>query len=158
MENNSFNQFVDAVYVFGASRVEPKDVIYEHHGHLVMPIWKLGFLGGNLTQMGPDESGKIRFKNLIISPLLYCGHVLTSINQLGGRCHVCGHLTCRECLRMCDLSGVSVCLKHSTVTSKGIVVSVHAQKGLWKLKALREARKMQGLSYGGKKKITGPGK
>jgi len=152
MDNESIYQFIDALYVAGLSRLELDRINYEHHGHIVMPIEKLGFVGGNLTQMAPDKFGRIRFKNLVVSPLLGCGHVTTSIKQIGGTCHVCKRLICIQCLRACDLTGVTVCRKHSIIKD-GVVISFHAKKGLWRLKAYNAAKKKKELNSNGRKQI-----
>lgn len=133
MENNPINSLIDLLAVSGYSRVQLSKVIFQQGGHLIIPVEFLGFVGGNITQICPDEFGRIMYKNLIVSPLLACGHVTKSINEIAGTCFVCKRLICTQCLLQCDLTGIPVCPRHSTIKD-GVVIGNHAKKGLWRLR------------------------
>ena len=153
MENNPINSLIDLLAVSGYSRVELERVIFQHGGHMVVPVEYLGFVGGNITQICPDEFGRIIYKNIIISPLLACGHITRNINEIAGTCFVCKRLICIQCLLTCDLTGAPVCQMHSTVKD-GVVIGDHAKKGLlWRLKA-RRIREEKELGLDVRKQIT----
>ena len=84
MENNPVNSLIDLLAVSGYSRVHVSKVIFQQGGHVIIPVEFLGFVGGNISQIIPDEFGRIIYKNLIVSPLLACGHVTRSINEIAG--------------------------------------------------------------------------
>ncbi len=138
METKPISSLIDILAVSGYSRVELERVIFQHCGHIIVPIEFLGFVGGNITEMATDQQGRIRYRNIIVSPLLACGHVTKSLNEIAGTCFVCKRLICDKCLVNCDLTGIPVCPKHSTV-KKGVVIGNHAKKGLWRLKARKIA-------------------
>ena len=138
MENSPINSLIDLLAVSGYSRVQLERVIFQQAGHIIIPAEYIGFVGGNITQLCPDEHGRIIYRNMIISPLLACGHVTTSINEIAGTCFVCKRLICSRCLLTCDLTGVPVCPRHSTIKD-GVVIGDHAKKGLWRLKARKIA-------------------
>lgn len=137
MENNSINSLIDLLAVSGYSRLQINQMLFQSGGHVVIPIEHCGFVGGNITQIQPDRYGRLVFKNIIVSPLLACGHITKSINEIAGACFVCKRLICVQCLLTCDLTGVPVCPRHSTIKD-GVVIGNHAKKGLlWRLKARR---------------------
>jgi hypothetical protein len=138
MENSPINSLIDLLAVSGYSRVQLERVIFQQAGHIIIPAEFLGFVGGNITQICPDEYGRITYKNLIISPLLGCGHITKSINEIAGVCHICKRLICSRCLFSCELTGVPVCARHSTVKD-GVVIGNHAKKGLWRLRVRKIA-------------------
>jgi hypothetical protein len=152
MENSPINSLIDILAVSGYSRIELERVMFQHGGHLIIPVEFLGFVGGNLTQIMPDQYGRMIYKNLIVSPLLACGHVTKSINEIAGTCYVCKRLICTQCLLTCELTGVLVCPKHSTMKN-GIVISNHAKKGLWRLK-VRKIINAKELGYYERKQLT----
>ncbi|HEC66931.1 MAG TPA: hypothetical protein ENI23_16775 [bacterium] len=152
MENNPINSLIDLLAVSEYSRVQLSKVIYQQGGHLIIPAEFLGFVGGNITQITPDQHGRIIYKNLIVSPLLACGHVTKSINEIAGTCFICKRLICTQCLLTCDLSGVPVCPRHSTIKD-GVVIGNHAKKGLWRLK-VRRIREDKELGYDVRKQIS----
>ncbi len=147
MENSPINSLIDLLAVSGYSRVQLERVIFQQAGHIIVPAEYLGFVGGNITQISPDEYGRITYKNVIISPLLGCGHITKSINEIAGICFVCKRLICSQCLLTCDLTGVPVCVRHSTI-KHGVVVGNHAKKGLWRIKARKIAYSREYISSG----------
>ncbi len=142
MENKPISSLIDILAVSGHSRVELERVIFQHCGHIIVPVEYLGFVGGNITEMATDQQGRIRYRNVIVSPLLACGHVTKSLNEIAGTCFICKRLICDKCLVNCDLTGIPVCPKHSTV-KKGVVIGNHAKKGLWRLKARKIAQEKE---------------
>ena len=137
MENNPINSLIDLHAVSGLSRLGINRMLFQSGGHVVIPIEHCGFVGGNITQIQPDQFGRLIYKNIIISPLLACGHITRSINEIAGTCFVCKRLICTQCLLTCDLTGAPVCQMHSTVKD-GVVIGNHAKKGfLWRLKVRR---------------------
>ena len=153
MENNPINSLIDLLAVSGQSRMELERVIFQHGGHYIIPVEYLGFVGGNITQICPDEFGRLVYKNIIISPLLACGHITKSINEIAGICFVCKRLICTQCLFTCDLTGVPVCLMHSTVKD-GVVIGNHAKTGLlWRLRARKIAEEKE-LCLDARKQIS----
>ena len=131
--------------VSGHARFPINKVIHQSGMHVIIPVEYLGFVGGNVTQVFPDEYGRLVYKQWIISPLLSCGHITRTINEIAGTCHVCQRLVCDRCLLTCDLTGVPVCRKHSWIRD-GVIVGNHAKKGFWRLKVLRiREEKMLGL-------------
>jgi hypothetical protein len=143
MENNPLNTLIDLLAVSGHSRVELERVVFQHGGHIVLPVEYLGFVGGNITQISPDEFGRIIYKNIIISPLLACGHITRSINEIAGTCYVCKRLICTQCLLTCDLTGVPICTRHAIIKD-GVVIGNHAKKGLfWRLRVRKIAEEKE---------------
>ena len=139
MENKPINSLIDLLAVSGHSRHELHKVIYQQGAHIIIPVEYIGFVGGNITQIYPDQYGRLIYKNFIISPLLSCGHITKSITEIEGTCFVCKRLICSRCLLICDLTGAPVCLRHSTIKD-GVVIGNHAKKGLlWRFKAKRIA-------------------
>jgi len=139
MESNSLNSLMDILAVSGYSRHQINQILFQSGGHAVIPIEHCGFVGGNINQIQPDQHGRLVFKNIIISPLLACGHVTKTINEIAGICCVCKQLICTQCLLTCDLTGSPVCPRHSTIKD-GVVIGNHAKKGLlWRLKVRRIA-------------------
>lgn len=151
MENNPINSLIDLLAVSGYSRVQLSKVIFQQGGHLIIPVEFLGFVGGNIAQIAPDQYGRIIYKNLIVSPLLSCGHITRSIKEIAGSCFVCKRLICAQCLLTCDLTGTLVCRKHSTIKD-GVVIGNHAKKGLWRLR-VRKIREDKELGFNARKQI-----
>lgn len=152
MESSPVNSLIDLLAVSGYSRVQLSKVIFQQGGHLIIPVEFLGFVGGNITQISPDEFGRITYKNLIVSPLLACGHITRSINEIAGTCFVCKRLICTQCLLTCDLTGALVCPRHFSIKD-GVVIGCHAKKGLfWRLKA-RKIREEKELGIDVRKQI-----
>jgi len=138
MDSNPISSLIDMLAVSGYSRLELERLIFQHMGHIIVPVEFLGFVGGNITQICPDQYGRLVYKNIIISPLLNCGHVTKTIHEIAGTCYVCRRLICDKCLLTCDLTGVPVCPMHSTIKD-GVVIGNHAKKGLWRLKVRKIA-------------------
>jgi hypothetical protein len=151
MDNNPISSLIDLLAVSGHSRVDLERVIFQNCGHIIIPVEFLGFVGGNITEMSTDEHGRIRYRNFVVSPLLSCGHVTTSIGEISGTCFVCKRLICDQCLLNCDLTGVPICKKHSTIKD-GVVIGNHARKGLWRLK-VRKISQEKELGYYERKQI-----
>lgn len=152
MEQDAISSLIDLMAVSGYSRVQLSKVIFQQGSHLIIPVEYLGFVGGNITQICPDEYGRIVYKNMVISPLLSCGHVTRSINEIAGTCFVCKRLVCIQCLLRCDLTGAPVCIRHSIVKG-GVIVGDHARKGLWRLK-VRKIREEKELGFDVRKQIS----
>lgn len=138
MDNNPINSLIDLLAVSGYSRVDLHRMVFQSGGHIIIPVEILGFVGGNIAEISTDRHGRMRYRNFIVSPLLSCGHVTRSIQEIAGTCFVCKRLVCEKCLLICDLTGVPVCLRHATIKN-GVVVGNHARKGLWWLKARKIA-------------------
>lgn len=153
MESYPINSLIDLLAVSGHSRHELNQVIFQQGGHLVIPVEYLGFVGGNITQIAPDEYGRLVYKNIIVSPLLACGHITKSINEIAGTCFVCRRLICVQCLLACDLTGAPVCPTHSTI-KRGLIIGDHARKGFfWRLRA-RKAKENKELGLDVRKQIS----
>jgi hypothetical protein len=112
----------------------PTEII--NYGHFIKQYDGSGFVGGMIQRVTTDHMGRVRAESVMISSVLGCGHLVTSTDQIGGYCQVCGRICCRSlnCLAVCDITGITVCRQHFEV-KYGVVVSSHAQKGLWRLKA-----------------------
>lgn len=147
MENSPINSLIDLLAVSGYSRVQLERVIFQHAGHIIIPAEYIGFVGGNVTQICPDEYGRITYKNMVISPLLACGHISRSIEEIGGTCFICKRLICTQCLLTCELTGVPVCPVHSTIKN-GVVIGNHAKKGLWRLRVRKIANNKEYIPSG----------
>ena len=140
-----------AVTSVGQLRAEIKN-----YGHFIKRLKDFGLIGGVLTNVSTDKMGQVRIENLVVSSILGCGHLVNSIDQIAGICQIpgCNRFCCNihpECLRVCDLSGLSVCRKHYEIKD-GIIVSTHARKGLWRLK-VKNVAKNKGLLRNGKRQI-----
>ena len=149
MKNDPINSLIDLLAVSGYSSHELDRVILQNFGHVIIPVEYLGFVGGKITQIYPDQHGILHFQNVIVSPLLACGHVTKNINEIAGTCFVCKRLICEKCLLTCELTGVPVCRRHSTIKN-GVVIGNHARKGLWRLKAHKIANNRVYLPNGRK--------
>jgi len=152
MGSNSMNSLIDLLAVSGYARHEINRIVFISGAHIIIPIEFLGFVGGNITQICPDQYGRLRYQNITISPLLACGHVTKSIYEIAGTCSVCKRLICKNCLVNCELTGVPVCPKHSTI-KKGVVIGNHARIGLWRIKA-RKIAKNKELGINERKQIA----
>jgi hypothetical protein len=119
-------------------------------GHHIKQYDGSGFLGGTLSAIRTDQFGILQSAIIQIATLLPCGHTVESVSQISGYCQICGRVCCNIdplCLRVCELTGITVCRQHYTI-KHGVVVSTFAQRSLfWKLKAKRIARQKE-LTYG----------
>lgn len=131
------------VNVLGGGRVP---VNYRYLGHYIRSYSNSGPVGGVLSQVFSDAMGRLQSTSITLSSILGCGHLVNSVGQISGFCHVCARLCCPLCLAICDFTGITVCRRHYAVVH-GIVVSSRAQKGLWKLKARRLAKQRKELFY-----------
>lgn len=114
-------------------------------GHFVKQFDNSGFVGGYINQIFTDGFGRLHSTNIQISSLLGCGHIVSNIDQISGYCQICGRFCCNiysDCLKVCELSGITVCRQHYK-EKDGVVVSSIAQKGLWKLKARKIAKRKE---------------
>lgn len=143
MVQKSINSLIDMLAVSGQARARLEQIVFQDGVHIIIPVEYLGFVGGNITQISPDQYGRIIFKNWIITPLLACGHITRSIKEIAGTCIVCKRLICTQCLYTCDLTGSPVCRMHS-FSKDGLVIGNHAKKGLWRFKAwkVREEKEL----------------
>lgn len=117
-------------------------------GHFIKQFDGTGFAGGHLSQISTDHLGRLQATNIQISSLLGCGHIVSSVEQISGFCQVCGRFCCsiyKGCLEVCQITGITVCRRHYAIKD-GVVVSSIAQKGLWRLKARKIAKRRE-LSY-----------
>jgi len=145
---------IDLLAVAGAGQL-PLEI--RHYGHFMKRLKDFGLIGGVLRKISTDHLGRIKIESLVVSSILGCGHLVSSIGQIAGICQIpgCNRFCCNlhpECLRVCELTGLSVCRKHYEIRN-GIVVSTHARKGLWRLKARRVAHR-KGLIANGKRQIS----
>ena len=114
---------------------------YEHLGHLVRRYDGSGVIGGILYQIFTDQLGRLHARNLTLSSILGCGHLVTGMDRIAGFCQMCGKLCCTlpGCLEVCELTGITACRAHYDIY-KGVVVSKYAQRSRWKGKAKRIAK------------------
>ena len=122
----------------------PLEII--NYGHFIKQYDGSGFIGGVLQRIMTDHLGTARAECATVSSVLGCGHLVSSIEQIGGYCQVCGRVCCcnPSCLSVCDISGITVCRRHYQL-KYGVVVSSVAQKGLWRLRAKRIGQKKRML-------------
>ena len=151
MDINLFRSGLDAQALFASSGGK-YPVEYYHYGHFTKLIDGPGFVGGSVGQIYIDPSGKLIVKEMTVSSILHCGHIVTSVDQIAGFCKVCGDICCHNCLMMCDITGLTVCRKHYKL-KYGVVVSKPAQKGLWWWKAKKLGLQKR-ISIDEKKQLT----
>jgi hypothetical protein len=152
MGNSPIDSLIDLLAVSGHSKFDLKRVVLQQGGHIIIPVEYLGFVGGNLSQIATDQFGRLIYRNVVVSPLLACGHITKSINEIAGTCFVCKRLICDRCLVSCDLTGAPVCPMHSTVKD-GVVIGDHAKKGLlWRVK-VQKVRQEKELGLDVRKQI-----
>lgn len=146
MNSEYFRNNIDLIYVMsvmgGGNYIDLGHYIKEYDGY--------GPLGGRLTQVVTDNSGRLQARTMTVSSVLGCGHLVTSTAAISGFCYVCGRVCCPHCLRICEISGITACRRHSVIYD-GVVISTRAQKGLWKLKARRLAKQKKDLIVARKK-------
>lgn len=53
------------------------------------------------------------------------GHLMRSVEEIGGRCAVCQELLCRDCLMHCSLDGQVLCRDHTLLIGGHPVCSTH---------------------------------
>lgn len=114
-------------------------------GHSINQFDGTGFVGGQLSQISTDHLGRLQSSSIRISSLLGCGHIVSRVEQISGFCQICGRFCCnlyKGCLEICELSGITVCRKHYAVID-GVVVSSTAQKGLWRFKVKKIAKRKE---------------
>jgi len=98
MERLAIDSLIDLLAVSKHSRVQLSNVIFQQGAHIVIPVEYLGLVGGNISQIAPDQYGRLVYKNFVVSPLLSCGHITQSISEIAGACFVCKRLVCTQCL------------------------------------------------------------
>ncbi len=140
---NNFLHLVNESLAYTQGQI-PMEIL--NYGHFVKQYDGSGFIGGLLHRIVTDHLGNFRAECATVSSVLGCGHLVTSTDQIGGYCQVCGRISCLNpsCLAVCDVSGITVCRRHYQV-KYGVVVSTVAQKGLWRLKAKRIGQKKRML-------------
>jgi hypothetical protein len=64
-----------------------------------------------------QEEGLLRRRNIRSRFLASCGHLIHSLDELGGRCGYknCNALVCRDCLRICERCFKPLCPKHAKI-------------------------------------------
>jgi len=141
MDINLFRSAIDG-YALYKSTGEKGIIEYIHGGHFIKTIESPGFAGGAIRQIILDSNRGLIVREITVSSMLHCGHLVTNPEQIAGYCMICGRVCCKNgCLLRCDITGISTCLKHSKV-KYGVVVSSAAQKGLlWRLKAKKLGQK-----------------
>ena len=138
------------VNVLGGGRVPVK---YRYLGHYIRSFSNSGPVGGVLSQVFTDAMGTLQSTSITLSSILGCGHLINSVEQISGFCHMCARVCCPQCLALCDFTGMTVCRRHYAVVH-GVVVSSRAQKGLWKHKARKLAKQRRELPYETKPRPT----
>jgi hypothetical protein len=141
MDINLFRSALDALALYKTTG-ETNPIEHTHYGHFIKEIDGPGFVGGAVRQVIIDPQGRLIVKELTVSSILQCGHLVTGVEQIAGYCMVCGRVCCNlhNCLMVCDITGITVCRKHYKI-KHGVVVSSVAQKGLWRLKAKKLGQK-----------------
>lgn len=76
--------------------------------------------GRRVIGEGIDDTGigsQNETDNLIINDIyvLDCGHA--SDNNLGGECHYCDRLVCKDCISICASCGHSLCPQHTVIAN-----------------------------------------
>jgi len=151
MDINLFRSGLDAQALHAANGGK-QSVEYYSYGHYIKPLKGPGLLGGTVGQIRIDASGRLIVRELTVSSMLPCGHMVVSPEQIAGYCRVCGKICCHTCLAVCDITGLSVCRTHYKI-KHGVVVSTVAQKGLWRLKAKKLGQKKR-IMINEKKQLT----
>ena len=93
------------VNVLGGGRVP---VNYRYLGHYIRSFSNSGPVGGVLSQVFTDALGRLQSTSITLSSVLGCGHLVTSVEQISGFCHVCARVCCPQCLAICDFTGMTV--------------------------------------------------
>ena len=153
MDINLFRTGIDALALHKSTG--GKDPIqYTHYGHFIKTIDGPGFVGGAVRQIILDPIQGLIVRELTVSSILHCGHLVTGIDQIAGYCMICGRVCCNlhKCLLVCDITGITACRKHFKL-KHGVVISTIAQKGLWRWKAKRIGQKKR-ILIDEKKQLT----
>ncbi len=139
-----FEKFIDFLM---ARSTNQEPIQYENYGNVVTMYDGSGNVGGFITQVVYDEMGRLVVRGLTASSIIGCGHAISCSSEVSGVCMICGRLCCTRlgCMETCDILGITCCKKHYSIID-GIVVSTRAQKGMWKSKAKKLARKRGTLS------------
>ncbi len=136
---------IDALALHKSTSAKDK-ITYTHYGHFLKTIDGPGFAGGTVQQIEIDPHRGLIVRELTVSSILHCGHLVTGMDQVAGYCMQCGRVCCNmhQCLAICDITGMTVCRKHFKI-KHGVVVSTAAQKGLWRLKVKKLSEKKRVL-------------
>lgn len=146
----TIHTFIDLINVLWVASGGQAPINYSDLGYFVRMFSMSGSVTGPLIRIATDSLGRLHAAKITICSILGCGHLVTDTQQIAGFCMVCGTVCCHQCLRVCALTGITVCRKHFTVKN-GVVISQPAQKGLfWRLKARRIAKKNMELLSDGK--------
>jgi hypothetical protein len=137
-------KFID---FFMARSANQEPIIYENYGNVVSVFSGSGNIGGSVIKIDFDDMGRLAVRGFNSVAIIGCGHAVSKTEDIGGICKICGRLCCnrRGCIQTCDILGITCCKKHYSIID-GIVVSTKAQKGMWKSKAKKLARRKGILS------------
>jgi len=108
MQNNQNNGFINDLLNLLNSRIHLRK-----HQKIVH-----GSDGRRVINETTDEAGignQNETANMIVDNvyILDCGHV--NKNNIGGQCHYCDAIVCRECLLLCTSCGHSICPNHTVM-------------------------------------------
>ena len=65
-----------------------------------------------VDETGLDENNHPDIVTIAYDHLLDCNH--PARNNLGGRCHICDELVCKQCIGQCSSCGLTLCPSHAT--------------------------------------------
>ena len=134
----NLNDINDLLYILGLAGGR-MPVNFLNTGHHLKTYDGRGPLGGIMSQIYTDPLGRLQSTSMTVSSVLGCGHLATSADQVAGFCQVCGRVCCHQCLAVCEMTGITACRRHYIIY-KGVVVSDHARKGLWRFRASKIAK------------------
>lgn len=108
MSNNQNNGFINDLLNLLNSRIH-----WRKHQNIVH-----GSDGKRIVRETTDETGigsQNETANMVVDNIyiLDCGHV--NNNTLGGQCHYCDALVCKDCLCLCSSCGHSICPNHTVM-------------------------------------------
>jgi hypothetical protein len=142
----------DVLLYFYLSRRFNLPVSFEDWGYLIYHEGVLTPLGGMLAQFEVNDQGIFIRNGQVIVPA-GCGHILKTIDDMGGFCGVCRRIICSKdgCLGICDESGITVCRVDRIVTRDGRTVARPEAKKLSSLfKSLTRPKRKEVIDDSGK--------
>ena len=72
-------------------------------------------IGETIDETGIGNQSETDNQIAIIDYILDCGH--TARDGLGGRCHYCDSLACKNCISLCSSCGHSICPQDTMIAS-----------------------------------------
>lgn len=134
----------EVIYLLFVRRVLP-NMIFRNRGTYILDAPKGGFIGGDLFQL-KTSGDSLDYEEAKLLMRYSCSHI-TSPENIGGVCQICGGLTCNreDCLAFDPLSQVYCCKGCYSLERGDIPVSIYTKETnlFWKWDLRRYLRNVE---------------